>query len=81
MFSMEPVRPLSSKSPPERFEVSQHPIGPAVSTREAARFLGFSCAALKKWRAKGTGPRFVRVGRSIRYRIGDLLDWQQRHVV
>ena len=52
-----------------------------VDEREAAKFSDFSVAALVKWRHEGRGPRYIRVGRSIRYRISDLLSWIDSHAV
>jgi predicted DNA-binding transcriptional regulator AlpA len=49
---------------------------------EAAQLLGHSVAALRKWRVKGGGPRYVKISRrSVRYRHLDLLDWIERHLV
>jgi predicted DNA-binding transcriptional regulator AlpA len=46
--------------------------------REAADFLGVTTRALQKWRATGTGPRFVRIsGRCVRYRRRDLIGWAE----
>lgn len=46
--------------------------------REAADFLGVTVRALQKWRATGTGPRFVRIsGRCVRYRRRDLISWAE----
>ncbi len=39
---------------------------------EAARILGVSEGCLNKWRVYGQGPRFVKLGRRIRYRRSDL---------
>ena len=49
--------------------------------REAAKLAGFSIAAFIKWRREGRGPRYIRVGRSIRYRLSDLLNWIEEHTV
>jgi len=49
--------------------------------REAARLAGFSIAAFIKWRREGRGPQYIRVGRSIRYRVIDLLAWIECHAV
>ncbi|MRG73926.1 helix-turn-helix domain-containing protein [Alphaproteobacteria bacterium HT1-32] len=47
-----------------------------INEQEAARFLGYTDRALQNWRLRGGGPAFVKVSkRSIRYRVGDLLDW------
>lgn len=44
----------------------------------AARLLGLSSHTLRAWRAATRGPkgpRFVRCGRSVRYRLADLESW------
>ena len=43
-----------------------------LDTREAADFLGLSTQQLELWRGQGGGPAFHRVGRVIRYSVGDL---------
>jgi predicted DNA-binding transcriptional regulator AlpA len=48
-----------------------------LRTDQAAEVLGFSPRALEAWRCRGGGPRYVRVGRSIRYRPSDLEAWTQ----
>lgn len=39
---------------------------------KAAEFLGVSVTTLSKWRWLGKGPKFVRIGRSIRYPLESL---------
>jgi hypothetical protein len=39
---------------------------------EAARVLGLSVATMRAWRQSRRGPRFVRLGRAIRYTPEDL---------
>jgi hypothetical protein len=46
-----------------------------VVERDAARYIGFTSAALRKWRREGRGPAYIRFGRSVRYRIADLDHW------
>lgn len=46
-----------------------------LTTREAARVLGMAEITLRKWRIHGTGPRFIRCGANIRYRITELDSW------
>ncbi len=46
-----------------------------VSTAEAARILNVNVSTLKVWRVRGTGPRFRRWGRLIRYHLDDLEDF------
>ena len=47
--------------------------------REAAEYLCVSESFLNKTRHFGTGPRFYRVGRAIRYAEVDLDDWMAEH--
>jgi excisionase family DNA binding protein len=42
---------------------------------EAADSLRISVRTLQAWRLKAAGPPFVRVGRAIRYRCGDIKAW------
>jgi len=44
----------------------------ALRTPEAAIYLNVKPATLEMWRWNGRGPRFVKIGRSVRYRQSDL---------
>ena len=46
-----------------------------LTQREAALNLRLSERTLERLRVTGTGPRFVRAGRSVRYRETDLEVW------
>ena len=55
---------------------------PDLMTRQqAADYLGVTPQALSQMNVRGQGPRFVRIGRSVRYRRDDLLDWIESRVV
>ena len=43
-----------------------------LTTAQAAELLQVKTATLEQWRWRGCGPRFVKVGRSCRYRRGDI---------
>ena len=45
---------------------------PYLTAKQAAFHLGLSDRSINNMRYRGTGPRFVRIGRSIRYHIRDL---------
>jgi hypothetical protein len=47
----------------------------------AAELLGMSCSWLRQLRVAGGGCRYARFGRSIRYRVGDLLEWASSRTV
>ena len=62
--------------------MAEHPTPkPTIDERTAAPYTGFTVAALRAWRQQGRGPAFIRVNRSIRYRISDLEDWLTAHRV
>ena len=44
----------------------------ALTEREVADLLGLSVATLRAWRHRGKGPRFLRLGRSVRYLPADV---------
>lgn len=46
-----------------------------LDNESAAEFLGVSPTTLPRWRWAGTGPAYLKVGRSIRYRRSDLEKW------
>jgi predicted DNA-binding transcriptional regulator AlpA len=46
-----------------------------LNEKEAARLLSMSYRTLQSWRSTGEGPTYLKLGRSIRYRKGDLLKW------
>jgi hypothetical protein len=51
--------------------------GPNLSREGAARYLGYSIAALKAFATKGGGPPYCQVGKrgKIIYRVADLDAW------
>jgi hypothetical protein len=48
--------------------------------KTAAKLLGLSVRTLERHRVAGTGPRYVRLGRLVRYRQQDLADFVDRNV-
>ncbi len=48
-----------------------------LDPKAAARQLGLSVRTLERHRVAGTGPRFARLGRLVRYRQSDLDVWVQ----
>jgi predicted DNA-binding transcriptional regulator AlpA len=49
------------------------------SEGELAKQLVVSRAALRKWRGQGRGPRFLRLGKCIRYLAADVEAWLKAH--
>jgi predicted DNA-binding transcriptional regulator AlpA len=52
-----------------------------VDTREAAEMLAKHPAVLADWRHQSRGPKYVKFGRSVRYRVGDLRAWVADHTI
>jgi predicted DNA-binding transcriptional regulator AlpA len=52
-----------------------------VDTEGAAARTGLSVATLEKKRVHGDGPPFLKLGRSVRYRLADLDAWMAGKVV
>jgi len=53
---------------------------------DAARLIGVSAATLRNSRSRGTllgheAPQWVKLGRKVRYRRRDLLEWVERNAV
>lgn len=46
-----------------------------LDQKSAAKLLRLSVRTLERHRLDGTGPRFCRLGRLIRYRQSDLREW------
>lgn len=49
-----------------------------LTERETSELLKCTVAALRRWRRERRGPRFVKLGRLIRYRDSDLEDFVEQ---
>ena len=56
-------------------------MSPILNQKQTAKLLTLSERTLERLRVTGTGPRFVRAGRSIRYREIDVETWVASRVV
>ena len=50
-----------------------------LSTAQLADELSISRRTLEAWRLSGTGPRFVKIGRLVRYRRATIDAWLAKH--
>jgi excisionase family DNA binding protein len=48
---------------------------------EVAARLGVSRFTVRSWRLKGCGPRFLKMGRAVRYRSQDVDDYERQALV
>ena len=46
-----------------------------LTARETASFLGLAESTLAKWRCTGDGPQYLKLGKSVKYRLIDLNAW------
>lgn len=49
--------------------------GRLLTTEEVADYLRIPVQTIHYWRHFGRAPRAIRVGRHLRFRMNDLLDW------
>jgi predicted DNA-binding transcriptional regulator AlpA len=53
----------------------------ALNENQASEFLGVSPRTLQAWRVRGGGPRYTKIGRSVRYQRRELVAFQKSHTV
>lgn len=49
----------------------------AINSRDAAKLTGVPVCTLATWRSRGGGPRFLKLGKSVRYRRRSLFEWMK----
>jgi excisionase family DNA binding protein len=52
-----------------------------LSIKEFADRLGLPPATIERWNSRGGGPRYLRVGRHVRYRLADIIAWEESRLV
>lgn len=45
---------------------------------DVAKFMGVPLSTVYRWNTRGGGPRYIRVGRHVRYRWSDIEKWLDR---
>jgi hypothetical protein len=50
-----------------------------LSRQELADRYGVPVKTPAEWASKGTGPRYAKFGKHVRYRLSDVIDWESRH--
>lgn len=61
-----------------RMETTTHPetgLGPVLTLSQLATQLGVTVQTLYDLRSQGRGPRGLRVGRELRFRVGEVETW------
>jgi predicted DNA-binding transcriptional regulator AlpA len=63
MDSLKPLAPLPSHDET------------LIAAADLPRYVPVAQQTLARWRYEGRGPRFVKVGRRVAYRAGDIRHW------
>lgn len=53
----------------------------ALDTAQGAAFVGLTRRQMEHLRCRGGGPRYVKLGRHVRYLRADLIEWLHAHRV
>ena len=48
---------------------------PLLTPAQTAQRLGVQMRTLEAWRLRGGGPKYIKVGRLVRYRERDVAEW------
>ena len=60
---------------PITLEIELDDLPPLADEHSVAELLGLKVATLRKWRLVGAGPRFVKVGRLVKYPRPEVRRW------
>lgn len=69
---------ITSTPPPAPQEPPSRPT--LLTPEEVAQYLRISQKTLANWRCADRGPRYLRIGRDIRYPENALVDWLEQGV-
>jgi DNA-binding transcriptional regulator YiaG len=54
--------------------------GVNLTTHELALRLHVKTNTLANWRIQGTGPKFIKFGRTVLYPVAEVEKWEQEHL-
>jgi predicted DNA-binding transcriptional regulator AlpA len=61
------------------FEAKTHTLPQLWNQKQLAEYLGKSTAWCERARWAGDGPKFIKLGRHVRYRVEDVHAWIDEH--
>jgi len=73
-----PVRVVNTSQLSERRSVANSHLEGLLDEHAVAKFYGVSVATVRRWRWLRTGPRFHKIGASVRYQVADLEAYLRR---
>ena len=65
----------------DRYNALLEKYGSSLNTAEIADFYCLSIHTIIDHRRKGTGPKYSKMGRSIRYDLDDAIEWRENNKV
>jgi len=68
--TVEDTNPAQSVTNPVNSEIPE-----LLNQKEVAKIYGVSLAWMERARWAGTGPKFIKIGRLVRYYLSDVLDF------
>ena len=51
-----------------------------LNQKQLAEYWGISERTLERWRSIGWGPRFIKIGVRVVYRMEDILEYETQHL-
>lgn len=52
-----------------------------LTEAQASQVLQIGVRTLQGWRVRGGGPQYKKLGRAVRYRLGDLCEWTDNQTI
>jgi predicted DNA-binding transcriptional regulator AlpA len=65
----------ATKSNKQSIAAASQLVEPLLTEAEVADICGLSTAAIRRWRLLNQGPRYIKVGAAVRYRLEDIRGW------
>lgn len=51
-----------------------------LTVQDLAQRLDVSVSTIRRWRLAGKDPRAFKIGQSVRYRLTDVIEWENNHL-
>ena len=58
----------------------KHAMVSHMNQQQLAEYWGISARTLERWRSIGWGPRYIKIGGRVVYRVEDILEYEAEHL-